>query len=290
MRLSSMPGGTLFLALGLLALTSGACCARTLTLIAQRVHGEHMDVRDLHLVLVERADGGSMQLSATRLDVSELALGGQVEWTCALQRRTDSSLGCSGPIRLTSDGATAQSAELALGVAPGHLDLTLARDGSRVHLTIPLAGDQPVNASLQHVHAAWLKAPLALIWAGGELRDGVLDAEASVHTDGRFDLGYVAHDLAFNTFDGTVSGAALAVTGHLTSIPVAQGRRVLADATFSGGSLHLGTLHAQLPATPLETNLDANVRGDGHWDIARFAWRDPQALAFEASGELDPSA
>ncbi|MEO7324315.1 MAG: hypothetical protein ABIW82_05755 [Dokdonella sp.] len=290
MRLSSMPGRTLFFALGLLALTSGTACARTLTLTAQRVHDAHFDARDLRLVLVEHADGGSLQLSSTRLEVSQLALGGQVEWTCSLQRRSDSSLACSGPIHFTSDGASQQSAELALGVALGHLDLTFAHDGSRVLLALPLAADQSVNASLQHVPAAWLKAALASVWPGGELRDGELDAEASVHADGGFDLSYAVNDAAFNTLDGTVSGAALDVTGHMTSTSTGQGGRLLADATFTGGSLQVGAMHAQLPATPLETNLDAIVRRDGHWDIARFAWRDPRALVFEASGELDPSA
>lgn len=285
-----MLGGIIFVAQGLLALTSGAVGARTLTLTAQRVHDARVDVHDLRLVVVEHADGGSLQLSASRLDVPQLALDGQVEWTCALQRRSDASLHCSGAIRLKSGAAAAQSADFALFVAQGHLDLTLTRDGSRVLLTIPMTEDQPLKASLQHVPVAWLKAPLASLWPAGELRDGVLDAETSVRADGGFDLHYAANGLAFNTFDGTVSGAALAVTGHLTSTSAGQGRHLVADATFTGGSLHAGTLHAQLPATPLETNLDASVRDDGHWDVARFAWRDPQALAFEASGELDPSA
>ncbi len=290
MRLSSTLGGTLFLALGLLGLSSGAVCARTLTLTAQRVHDAHMDARDARVVLVELPDGGSLQLSAANFDVPQLALNGQVDWSCALQRRADAALHCAGPIRFAAKGAAARTAELALAFVDGHLDLTLTHDSSRVFLTIPLTADQPVNASLQQVPVAWLKAPLASVWTAGELRDGVFDADASVRADGGFNLRYGANDLAFNTFDGTVSGAALAVSGHLASTMDGQGRRLRVDATFTGGSLHVGALHVPLPDAPVETDLDATVLGNGHWDIARFAWRDPQALAFEASGELDPTA
>jgi hypothetical protein len=285
-----MPPGLIFRAAVLFPLASGAAFARTLTLSAEHLHDAHTDARTLRLVVEERTGAASLRLSAERLDIPELALAGRLEWTCVLERGANGARRCTGPVVLKTDAGDAQNAELAIDVTDRNLKLALTRQETRVALTIPLAGDAPWGASLQQVPADWLKAPLARAWPAGELRDGMFDADAKVFTDGHIDAQYGATALVFNTLDGTLSGSALGVTGHLAATREEPGRRLVADATFTAGALQVGAMHVQLPETPVEADLDATAREDGRWDIAKFAWRDAGVLAFEATGELDPSA
>lgn len=285
-----MQTGLLLLWAVVLALGGNVASARTFSLTVQHLHEPRVDAQDVRVVVEERTDASSLTLSATRVDIPQLGLAGRVEWTCALQRPVDGVRRCAGPLRFTSQDAPVQTAELALGLASQQLEVTLAHAGSRIVLTLPLAGDQSTRVLLQKVPATWLKAPFAQIWSAGELRAGVFDVDAQMRADGRIDARYDASGLDFNTLDGTVAGMALAAGGHLASSADAQGNHLVVDATFAAGSLQVGAVRLRLPDTAVEANLDATARNDGRWQVARFAWRDPPALAFEASGELDPSA
>ena len=275
---------------GVFALAGVVASARTLTLTAAQLHDPHASAQALRVLVEEHAGTASLLLSARRIDVPQLALGGRLDWTCALKRDHGNGLACAGLVHFLADGGAVQSAELAARVADQHIELTLASENGRVVLTLPFAAADATTVSLQRVSAAWLKAPLAHAWQGGEVRTGLFDADAKLHADGRIEARYKADDLTFNTLDGSVSGAALAVAGQLDWTQANTDMRLIADAVFSGGSLHIGAVHVILPEAPVAANLDAIVRGSGRWDIAHFAWRDAQVLEFEASGALEPAA
>ncbi|GAA0709141.1 hypothetical protein [Dokdonella soli] len=278
----------MLVAAGVLALHGVAAQARTLMLTAERLSSPQAHARSLHVAIDERADTASLRLGADRIDIPLLALAGRLDWGCPLRRDDDGALTCSGPVAFAADGSAAQAADFAVRVASDRIELALARDGSRVALTIPLAAGEP-KASLQEVPAAWLKAPLAQAWHGGELRDGIFDAEMSAHANGRIEATYRATQLAFNTLDGTVSGDGVAVAGRVEWTDD-EFWQLLVDANFGGGALHIGALHVALPNTPVALNLDMGAGDDNRWHVERFAWRDPEALMLEASGEIEPSA
>jgi hypothetical protein len=290
MRNSSIRNGWTHFVAGVLALASVAAEARTLTLTAAQLHDPHASAEALRIIVEEHAGTASLHLSAGRIEVPQLALRGRLDWACEFKRDNGGDLACAGPVHFLADGAAAQSADLAARVADHHIELALARKSGRVVLTLPFAAGDAITVSLQRVPAAWLNASLAQAWQSGEVRTGVFDADAKQLADGHIEARYKADDLAFNTLDGTVSGAALAVAGQLDWAQADTDARLVADAAFSGGSLHIGGVHVVLPDAPVVANLDAIVRGNGRWDITRFAWRDPQALEFEASAALEPAA
>lgn len=285
-----MPNLWRFVAASVLALAAAVVEARTLTLSAERVQAEPMSAQGLRLVVAEHAGVASLQLDAEKIAAPRLALAGRLAWTCELQRADDNSRRCAGPVQFHGDDGVEQTAELAVRLAEPQIELALSRDGSRVALVIPFAGGEPFVAELQRIPAAWLKAPLAQAWKGGELRSGVIDATANLHADGHVDSQYAIDDLDFNTLDGTVSGHRVTATGRLESTPEGQDIRLIGEATLDGGALQVGAMRIVLPDQPVEANLDAMVRANGRWEVARFAWRDSEALALEASGELEPAA
>ena len=279
-----------FCAAGLLASGGGAADARTLRLTAQRLHDPHAQAKSLHLVVEEQADSGSVRLGAEHLEIRQLALAGRIEWSCQLARRPSGARGCAGPLHFQPDNGPAQDAALAATIADQHIELALTRDGGRVVLTIPFSGPDPQTVSLQDVPAQWLKAPLALAWKGGELRSGLFDGRASRQTDGHIEAHYAVTDLAFDTRDGSIAGNRLALSGDLAWAEAGPATRVVAAARMTAGAMRIGALQVELPDSPVDADLDVTLRADGRWQIARFAWRDPEALVFEANGELDPSA
>lgn len=272
----------------MLALAAPTAFARTLTLAAAQVRNAEVELRDLRIRVAEQGDTASLQLDAASIDVPRLALAGRLDWSCEI-RHEGATRACAGPVRLLGETGE-QVADLDLRLAQEKLELTLKRDGAAVALRVPFAADAPYSAALQRVPAAWLKAPLAQVWRNGELRGGALDASANLQADGRVDATYVVDGLVFNSGDGTIAGSALAASGRLQTAPEGQDLHLVADADLRGGTLQFGAMRVALPATPVAARLDASKRADGRWDVARFAWNDPQALVFEADGALDPAA
>lgn len=270
----------------LIAGGSASACARTLTLTAARLHDPHVSATDLRVVFDERATAGSLQISAKHIDVPQLALHGRVEWACELTRDQNDEWVCTGPAQLGTEGHVVQSANLTARISRQRIELALARDRSRVMVTLPMSTGGATSVSLQQVPAAWLKAPLAQAWKGGEVRSGVFDADVTVGTDGSVNAHYKAADLTFNTFDGTVSGASLVVAGELDWSQADTDGHFVASATATGGKIGIGAVHVALPQTPVAISLDAMVHEHGRWDISRFAWSDPDALEFDASGSI----
>lgn len=290
MRTSSMQTFARVAVAGLLGLSGAAASARTLTLTVAHLRDAHAYAQALRVTLEERPDTGALRISADHLAIPQLGLAGRLDWSCPLQRDTAGALACTGPAHVQAGQGSDQSAEFAARIADNRIELALTRERSHVVLSLPFPGGAAVSASLQRVPAAWLKAPLAQIWPGGELREGFVDAQATLQADGRVEARYDAHDLTFNSLDGTLAGTRLAVAGRLELTRTAPAPHLVADATFSAGALQIGAVHVHLPEAPVEAHLDVDARDDGSWNIARFAWRDPQALEFEASGVLEPAA
>ena len=260
--------------------------ARELTLAVASLQHPQVQASGLNLSV---SDSGALRLSAAQIDVAELGLSGGLDWHCALQRETQGDTACSGPVRITAADGSAQAADLGVRIDAQRLELALAHAGSRVSATIPFAS-APIRAVLQDVPAAWLKAPLARYWPGGEVRRGALDVDANLHPDGHVEATYAARDLAFNTRDGAVSGDRLMLAGQLRTLPGAQELELEIDAHLRGGQLGAGTLQVVLPDAPVETKLAARVHDDGRWIIERFDWRDAGTLELEAEGVFEPAA
>ncbi len=290
MRNPSIRHCGLFTVAVIIALAAGIGRAGTLTLTAARLHDPHASARDLRVVVDERANVASLHVGAARIDVPELGLSGRLDWACELVHEGGAEWACAGPVQLATKGGVAQTAELAARIADRRIELALVRDGSRITVTLPFAAGAATALSMQQVPAAWLKAPLALAWKGGEVRRGVFDVDATIQSDGRIEGHYTAADLTFNTLDGATSGANVAVAGALGWSRIGADAHFVASATLSTGVLALGGVHVTLPDTPIAVDLDALVRDSGRWDISRLAWNDPDALEFEASGSFDPAA
>ena len=270
---------------------AGGAGARTLRVSASRVESAQTDLRNLRVVIVESSAGSaSLKLDAERIAVPKLALAGRLDWACSLLRADDGSRSCRGPVHLLDAGKAQMTAELGVRIDDHRIQLNVTRDAAVVDVALPFAADEPIAAQLQRVRADWLAPPLSQAWKGGELRRGLFDATAKLHADGRFEATYRADGLVFNTRDGVVSGDEVAAAGTVDTVLGGEDMRLVAAATFSGGVLRAGAASIALPDTPVEANLDVVVRADGRWDIARFAWRDADALTLEASGQLEPAA
>jgi len=269
---------------------AGAAEARTLRATASRVESEQASLRNAQVVVVESAGGASLHLDIEEIAIPKLALSGRLGWACSLLREGDGTRSCRGPVRLLDAGNAEATAELGARIDDHRIQLDLTRNGAVIDVTLPFAADEPIAARLQRVPADWLAPSLAQAWKGGELRRGLFDANAKLHTDGRVEATYRLDGLAFNTRDGVVSGDEVAAAGTLDAVLGGDDTHVVAATTFSGGLLRAGAASIALPDTPVEANLDVIARADGRWDIARFAWRDTDVLALEASGQLEPAA
>ncbi|HEY0230622.1 MAG TPA: hypothetical protein VGC55_05175 [Dokdonella sp.] len=289
MRMPSTLGLLSFVA-GVWLAGAGAAEARTLRASATRIESAQANVRNLQIAVTEHANGSAtLHLDADDIAVPKLALAGRLGWSCPLLREDDGTRSCHGPVHL-ANGGTDKSAELGVRIDSRQTELSLTRDGSSIGLTLPFAAAEPIVAALRRVPADWLAAPLAQAWKGGELRRGVFDGGAKLHGDGRIEAAYRLDELAFNTRDGVISGDGLVAEGTLDSEPGGGDTRLIASTTLSGGTLHAGVASVVLPQTPIEANLDLVAHANGRWDIARFAWRDAEALVLEASGQFDPAA
>lgn len=278
----------MFVAVAALVPIAMPAAARTVALTATQVVNAEASLRELRIDVEERGGSASLRLEAAEFAAPRLALAGRLSWSCEI-RRDAQARRCAGPVVLAAkDGE--RSADLELRVDADRLVLAVKRSGAQVELAIPFAGGEPYAASLKQVPAAWLKAPLARSWRNGELREGVFDAEASVHPDGRLEATYGVTGLSFNSGDGTVAGRGIAASGRMQATPEGADLRWLGNADLRGGNLNLGEVRIALPATPVAASLDAVMRESGRWDVARFGWSDPDALVFEAAGALEPAA
>lgn len=258
--------------------------ARTFALSAASVRNDETALRDLRVRIVERAGSVKLQLDAAELSVPRLGLDGPLGWTCELHRDAEART-CAGPVHLAG-----RSAELELWLDDRRLEITLRKGAVRVAATVPFGAGESYTASLQQVPASWLRAPLAQSWRNGELRDGVFDAEAEVHDDGRAVVAYEVAGLAFSSGDGAVAGTGIVASGGVSAAPAGEDLDLEVDADLRGGSLQLGTLRVRLPDDSVLARLDARMDSRGRWNVAKFDWNDAGVLEAEAQGQIEPAA
>jgi hypothetical protein len=275
-------------AVGALALAATPVVARTLTLVAAQVANPEASMRELRVEIEERGADAVLRLQVAEFAAPRLGLAGRLAWNCTLRREAQEQR-CAGPVTLADDDGE-RRAELELRLQGNALALGLRSGDAHLEIAVPFAAGEPYTASVEQMPATWLKAPLARSWRGGELREGVFDAAASVHGDGRIEATYAVTGLSFNSADGTVSGKGLSASGRVQAVPDGADTHWAMSADLRGGGLALGAVRIVLPDTPVAASLDAVMRGSGRWDVARFGWSDPQALIFEANGVLEPAA
>ncbi|MEP7044387.1 MAG: hypothetical protein ABI843_15085 [Dokdonella sp.] len=258
---------------------------------AKRIDSARAHLQDLQIVVTQNPEGAtSLELDAAKVAIAQLALSGRLAWSCSLSLEGDGARRCGGPVHLVDGQGADQTANLNVRLSDRLVELNLARDGSEVAVKLPFTADQPIAVALQRVPAGWLAGPLAEAWKGGELRRGLFDMDMTLHVDGRIETQYRLDGLAFNTRDGTVSGDGIAVAGKLDATTSDGDTHVVAASTFSGGTLRAGAASVVLPDTAIEAALDMVAHANGRFAIARFDWRDGEALALQASGELEPAA
>ena len=280
MRFSSNP-----LLIGFAALVIGAApaAARTLRIDAARIEAPRVSLDGLR-VEARLADAeGSLHIEAARLSVPDAAFDGRLEWRCELRRDGDAQV-CEGPLRIGDSREATLSARLTRAA----FAFALRKDDSRVNVDIPF-GPGAISASARQLPAAWIEPIVSANWRGGDLRNGDIDVDANFDAQHRLRLRYDVRALDLATRDGAFAASGVDANGTLDFDSGDASTVVDAQMQLAHGWLDVGVLHAQLPDDPVETNLRATRGGDGIWQVERFAWRDPAALEFVASGAFDPA-
>lgn len=258
--------------------------ARTLRIDASRVDAPAVSLAGLHAEAQLDEDQGSLRIEAARLQVPDAALDDRVEWKCDLRRDGDAQV-CEGPIRVGGS----REAILSARVTRDAVAFALRKDDTRVDVEIPLRTGS-MSASVRKLPAAWIEPFVAANWSGGDLRGGDIDADAILDAQHRLNLRYDARALDLGTQDGAFAAIGVDAGGTLALDFGGNATSIVAQAHLSHGRFDVGVLHARLPEIPVETNLNATRGADGVWQVERFAWRDAEALEFDASGTFDPAS
>jgi hypothetical protein len=280
MRLSSNP-----LVIGLAALGIGIApaAARTLRIDAATVTTPRVSLSGVHVEADFIDSGGSLRIEAAHLSAPDAAFDGRVEWRCELRRDGDAQV-CEGPVR----AGDSREATLSARVTRETIAIALRKDDSSASVEIPF-GAGVISASARKLPAAWIEPIVSANWRGGDLRNGDIDADASFDAQHRLRLRYDVRVLDLATRDGAFSAAGVDANGTLDFDAGDTSTAIDARIRLARGRLDVGVLRAQLPDEPVEANLRATRGADGVWQVDRFAWRDPAALEFEASGAFDPA-
>ena len=252
-------------------------------LAAPEIEASGVDLR------VNDASPATLRLAIDRVDVPSLALSGRVEWQCTLTpEAAGRSQSCNGPVRLRGAGED-ETATLGIRLADDRVELSLAKDAARVRIGLPLRGAGAREVAVEHVPAAWLRAPLAHFWSNGELREGLVGGDIALAADGAVDGNFALTQATFNTNDGAFAGEHVDASGRLRIEGPSAELHVVGDAALRGGKIRLGDVRFELPPTPVALDVDARAVGD-EWRIERFGWRDAGTLEFSAGATLAPGA
>ena len=258
--------------------------ARTVRIDAATVEAPRLSLADLHVQARLADDGGSLHIDAARLYAPDAALDGRLQWHCELHRDGAAQV-CAGPLRI---GESPQ-ATLSARVTRDAIALALRKDAIALDLGIPLDA-AAITASARKLPAAWIRPLAAANWADGDLRGGEIDADVVFDSTHGLNLRYAVRGLDLATHDGAFAARGVDANGTLDMGAAGDSLEIDAQTTLAHGALDVGVLHAQLPDAPVAADLRA-ARGDaGVWQVERFAWRDADALEFEAAGVFDPAS
>ncbi len=263
---------------------TGVAHARELSITAARIVANDIRAERFALRLAP-ASAAQAHLTIDDLDVPALGLAGQLDWSCTLEAQPSGGSSCSGPVQLRS-GADSHDARLSLRVDAGTASIELARGSARAQVRIPFDAALPFTFDAQSLPSDWLRAPLRAAAPDFELRTGTLGIQARIARDGALEAAFDVEGLTCGSGDGATSVTQLSAHGRAT-FATGPDRHLVAQARFDAGTLRVGELAVVVPASAIEADIDATFGEQGRVDITRFAWRDPDALEFEASGLLD---
>lgn len=269
----------------LLLLAGPALAARELQVSVAAVRSEVATVStlDVRLHWPEGAPAGELVLRVGRIEVPTLGESfSDIQWRCPLSLDGQGQWRCEGPVRSAAGQAVAS-----VSISAAALDAGLQVGPSRVAYASRAAAPDRPRLSLEAVPVAWLKAFLAGLWAEGQWTSGSasghvdlwLPDDAPLQARARLDLA----ELGLETPDGWLAAAGLGGQLELDYLPEGELARVRTRFVARGGEFLAQGLYAQLPATPVELQVDLQQQPGGEWRLPRFSLRDGQVL--QASGQ-----
>lgn len=274
--------------IGLIFAGLGAAHAEVVRVRVAAVEQELVQLREMELRLDESGPQRSLHLVAARLTMPSVALDGQLDWRCALQRESAESWACTGPVTL-DDAATGKlAAQIGLRIRDGYAQLEIAHGEAHATVQIPWSAQVPVKATLGAIPVAWMDRLAKRYWPDGRPAGGRLGADIELAPDGTIGARYRLSDLAFDSHDGSIAGDRLDVAGSLDVHAGTQ--RLEIRGELRGGEVLVGPFYAKWPHTPIRFLLDAHAGTSGAWVVRRFDWDDPGVLALHANATLDPKA
>lgn len=269
----------------LLLLAAPALCARALEVSVAAVRSEAASVSGLDLALDWPVDapGGELVLRARRVEVPSLGKSfSDIQWRCPLSLDAQGQWRCAGPVRSAEGRALAS-----VSLSAASLDASLQVGDSRVAYASRAAAPDRPRIALEAVPVAWLKAFLAGLWAEGQWTAGRMSGQvdlwlpedAPLQARAALDLA----DVGLETPDGWLAAAGLGGRLELDYVPVGELARVRTRFVARGGEFLAQGLYAQLPATPVELQVELRQQAGGEWRLPAFSLRDGGVL--QASGQ-----
>ena len=231
--------------------------------------------------------GFSVEAKRIELPAASLRMD-DVAWRCG-HVLTLEPLVCEGALEV--GGRSAGVLAVDLSATGTHLGWSHGRRSLRIEKDVA----SPWRIAAQRIPLAWLDAFARALWPGGRLGDGMVSGTLTVPDGGagtRIDADLRVESLAFETPDGLVAGAGLAVPLTLryvaapsTSAGPAQ-RRVVLRGTLEAGELLVSPVYLAVPASGVRLALDAESMSGGAWRLTHWQWNDADALKVDGDATL----
>lgn len=252
----------------------------------------HLDQVSMRLSWPEGAGEGELELRAAALDFPLLSYRARdLVWRCPLRRAEGGQWSCDGPVQLT--GAKAPP-RLALSISPAATTADLSVGKQRFSYLANASSPDLSRIEVERIPVAWLQAFFSGLWAEGQWTQGELDGRLDITAPagGPFQ---VAADLDFDgigleTPDGWLAAAGLAGSLGLDYREQGAITRATADIKTRGGEFLAQGLYAQLPATPVTIQVEAEQNGGSPWVLPKIAWSDGSVLQAQGRARLDAEA
>lgn len=292
MRRADILGKTLFL--GLLLIAALPLQAAVLHVEVDKVNSGigHLDQVRMRLAWPDGAEAGELELRAAALDFPLLSYRARdIVWHCPLRRGDNGQWSCDGALQVK--GVKAPSG-LAVAFSPSATTADLAVGKQRMSYESQSASPDLSRIRVEHIPVAWLQAFLASLWAEGQWTQGhlagVLDISAPAEGPFGVKADLALDGLGLETPDGWLAAAGL--KGGLKLDYVERGPETRIDARIEtrGGEFLAQGLYAQLPATPVQLQVEAVQSGGGPWRLPRILWSDGAVLHAEGRAQLDAEA
>lgn len=286
MRRWSRLGKVVFGALLLLAAPAFAARELQVAVAAVRSEAASVSALDVRLQWPAGEPAGELVLRAERIEVPSLGESfSDIEWRCPLSLDGQGQWRCDGPVRSAAGRALAS-----VSLSAASLDASLRLGSSRVAYASRAAAPDRPRITLEAVPVAWLKAFLAGLWAEGQWTSGRMSGQvdlwlpesAPLQARARLDIA----DLGLETPDGWLAAAGLGGRLELDYVPSGDLARVHTRFVARGGEFLAQGLYAQLPATPVELQVELHQQRGGEWTLPAFSLRDGGVLQARGHARL----